>query len=929
MKKLIEVALPLEAISRESAREKAIRHGHPSTLHLWWARRPLAAARAVLWASLVDDPSSHPDQFPTAEDQKVERKRLFGILERLVVWENSNNQDVLDQARREIANSQHNTTQHNTTQHNTTQHNTTANDNLAEILSKIKVLDPFCGGGTIPLEAQRLGLSAYGGDLNPVAVLISKAMVEIPPRFAGQPPVNPVSRGESGLKTWKGAQGLAEDIRYYGEWMRKKAWEQIGYLYPKVDGKTVIAWLWARTVQSPDPSWKGHVPLLKSGVLRNKPGKPVVWVEPIVNRDTQTVIYQVRKSGTPSGGTIGRGGGVCIATGAPILLDYIKEQGKKGLIRKVCIGVVVAGSRGREYVSAPVIPDIPAPFWMPVGTLHGKASGNVPLYGMIEWGDLFTNRQLIALNIFSDLLLDIRAMVEEDAIHRGLTNEKRGFRDGGIGNIAYADAVITYLAFAIDRCTDRWNSLSRWQDGAEKIASLFGRQVIGMVWDFAEANPFSFSTGNWLGQIEWVAKSVAHLPSSPFGDIWQRDAVAQLGKVERPVISTDPPYYDNIFYADISDFFYVWLRRNLSDVWPDECSTLQTPKKEELVANRWRAGSKEVAKEHFESGMFKVMEQIAHNQHPDFPSTIFYAFKQKEIKSGETTSTGWETFLQSLVDAGLQVIATWPIRTERPGKLGSKTKALLASSVVLACRPRSVDARLETRGGFLAALREELPEAVGLLQEQAIPPVDMAQSAIGPGMRVFSRYKRVVEADGSTMRVRTALALINGVLEEILSQEETDLDADSRFALTWYRQFGHQPGPFGDAETLAKAMNTSVSGVVEAEVAESKGGKVRLLTRDELDPEWDPAEDRRLTVWELTQHLVARQGRSDVQAGVLLARAGPGLGDYARHLAYLLYEVANSAGRTEDAVAYNSLIVSWNNLLQHAHEAVAPVQQTL
>ncbi len=752
-------------------------------------------------------------------------------------------------------------------------------------------------------------------------------MVEIPPRFAGRPPVNPVSRGESGLKTWKGAQGLAEDIRYYGEWMRERAWEQIGHLYPKVDGKTVIAWLWARTVQSPDPSWKGHVPLLKSGVLRNKPGKPVVWVEPIVNRDTQTVTYQVREGGTPKGGTIARGGGICVATGAPIALGYVREQGQRGLMREECIGAVVEGSRGREYVSPPEKPDVPEPRWRPSGKLQGKATDSVPAYGMTEWGDLFTSRQLVALTTFSDLLSELREKVEQDIRNVGWIDDGTRVRDGGLGVVAYADALVTYLAFAVDRCADYWSSVCSWQNRSEKIRCTFGRQAIAMIWDYAEVNPFSGSTGNWLGQVNWVAKAVAHFPASDIGEILQRDAAARLVEVERPLVCTDPPYYDNIQYADISDFFYVWLRHNLSDVWPDECATLQTPKKDELVSNTWRAGSQDDARKHFESGMLAVMEQIAQNQHSDFPSTLFYGFKQQEIKEGTTTSTGWETFLQGLVDAGLEVTATWPVRTEMANRAVAEGAAALSSSVVLACRPRGVDARLETRGGFLAALREELPEAVGLLQEQAIPPVDMAQSAIGPGMRVFSRYKRVVEADGSTMRVRTALALINGVLEEILSQEETDLDADSRFALTWYRQFGHQPGPFGDAETLAKAMNTSVSGVVEAEVAESKGGRVRLLTRDELDPEWDPAEDRRLTVWELTQHLVARQGRSDAQAGVLLARAGPGLGDYARHLAYLLYEVANGAGRTEDAVAYNSLIVSWNNLLQHAHEAVAPSQQ--
>ena len=754
-------------------------------------------------------------------------------------------------------------------------------------------------------------------------------MVEIPPRFVGRPPVNSRSRAESGLKTWEGAQGLAADIRYYGEWMRERAWERIGHLYPKVDGKTVIAWLWARTVQSPDPSWKGHVPLLKSGVLRNKPGKPVVWVEPIVNRDTQTVTYQVREGGTPSGGTIARGGGTCLATGASIGKDYIRQQSRDGLMGEDCIGVVVEGDKGREYVNPGGLSDA-KPSWKPEQPMNRDSTDLVSGrgYGFYVWGDLFTDRQLVALTTFSDLLSEVRELIERDARDVGVVDDGIRLRDGGSGTVAYADALITYLAFVVDRCADYWSSFCSWPNSKEIIRGTFGRQAIPMMWDYAEANPFSESTGNWLKQVEWISTAVAHLPASGIGEILQRDAVARLVEVEKPLICTDPPYYDNIQYADISDFFYVWLRHNLSDVWPDELATLQTPKKEELVANSWRAGSKEAANEHFESGMLKVMEQIGKNQHPDFPSTIFYAFKQKETKSGEITSTGWETFLQSLVDAGLQIIATWPIRTERPGKLGSKTSALLASSVVLACRPRSADARLETGGGFLAALREKLPGAVSLLQEQSIPPVDMAQSAIGPGMRVFSRYRRVVEANGSTMRVRTALDLINKVLEEILSEEETDLDADSRFALTWYRQFGHRPGPFGDAETLAKAMNTSVAGVVEAEVAESKGGRVRLLTRDELDPKWDPTEDRRLTVWELTQHLVARQGRSDAQAGALLARAGPGLGDYARNLAYRLYEEANGVGRTEDAVAYNSLIVSWNNILQHAREADAPAQQT-
>ena len=906
--KLIEVALPLQAINKASIREKKIRLGHPSNLHLWWARRPLVAARAVLWASLVDDPSAHPDEFPTVEDQKLERKRLFDILERLIIWENSNNKTVIEEARKEIQKSL----------------------SLSLSLSDVKILDPFCGGGAIPLEAQRLGLSVYGGDLNPVPVLITKAMVEIPPRFAGRPPVNPVSRAESGLKTWEGSQGLAADIRYYGEWIRERAWERIGHLYPKVDGKTVIAWLWARTVQSPDPSWNGHVPLLKSGVLRNKPGKPVVWVEPIVDRDTQTVTYRVREGGTPKGGTIARGGGVCVATGAPISLDYVRNQGQQGLLGEVCIGAVVEGSKSREYFLLPEIPDVPETEWRPVGNLLGKASDSVPSYGMKEWADLFTDRQLVALTTFSNLLPEVREIVKRDACSMAWVDDGTRLRDGGSGTIAYADALVTYLAFAFDKLLNLNNMLSPWKADAECPAGIFGRQAIPMVWDFAEANPLSSSSGSWKVMVDGVLLAFRSnawsscLNISP-GRIEQRTVVARLNEVENPIVCTDPPYYDNIQYADISDFFYVWLRHILSDVWPDEFATLLTPKADELVANTWRTGSKEAANTHFEVGMADVMNSIAQVHHPISPATIFYAFKQQEVKGNVVASTGWETFLQAVVDAGLMVTATWPMRTEMSGALKTG-KAVLTSSVVLACRPRSDDAPLETRGGFIADLRDEMPEAIELLQEQSIPPVDLAQSAIGPGMRIFSRYARVVEADGSTMSVRTALGLINEKLEEILSAEESELDADSRFALTWYRQYGFDTGPFGDAEILAKAMVVAVDGVVEAGVAESKGGKVRLLRRDELDPEWDPRSDRRLTVWELTQHLIARMEISERRAGELLAKVGGGMSDQARHLAYLLYQVADSKGATEDAVAYNGLVTSWESISQEARRAQGPTQ---
>ena len=914
-RKLIEVALPLDAISRASAREKSIRHGHPSTLHLWWARRPLAAARAVLWASLVDDPSAHPDQFPTEEDQAAERRRLFGILERLVVWKNSNNPEVLREARAEIEASCD-----------------------GELPS---VLDPFCGGGTIPLEAQRLGLPAYGGDLNPVAVLISKALVEIPPRFAGLPPVNPDAGAESDLKTWERAQGLAEDVGFYGRWMRDQAFERIGHLYPDATGPggeklTPIAWIWARTVRSPDPAWPGHVPLVASWVLRSKSGKPKVWVEPIIDRNTYSVSYRIREGGEPAyPRSVTRGKGVCIATGAAIPGDYIKSQSRAGRMGAQLMAVVAEGHRGRAYCEPTGgcvdTAALEVPTDVPRSTLAlDPRHVWVTIYGLDEWWKLFTPRQLVALTTFSDCLVELRQRIRADALAAGMEDEPLQFRDDGFGADAYADAVVTYLAFVIDKCADYWSALCSWHNSKQPIRNTFGRQAIPMVWDYAESNPFSQSSGNWMGQVAWVQKAVAAAPGYGFGEVEQGDAVARLGEVPSPTVCTDPPYYDNISYSDLSDFFYVWLRRNAGDIWPQETATVLTPKSEEMIANPYRAGSKDAARQHFEDGIAEVLDRMAASQNPRFPATVFYAYKQQETKRGGQVSTGWETFLQGLVDAGFRVTGTWPVRTELSNKLLAQGGAgVLASSIVIACRPRHADAPLATRREFLDALQAGLPQAVRLLQDQAIAPVDMAQSAIGPGMEIYSRYAKVLEAEGSPMRVRTALTLINEALEEVLSAEETEFDGDTRWALTWYEQFNHDPAPFGDAETLSKAKNTSVAGIIQAGIAESKAGRVRLFTRDELDEEWDPLTDRRLTVWEVAHHLIARLGDSETHAAELFRKVGGGMGDRARRLVYLLYQIADRKGWSDDAVAYNGLIQAWHDIARIAAADQHPVTQTL
>ena len=928
--KLIEVALPLAAINAEAAREKSIRHGHPSTLHLWWARRPLAAARAVIWASLVDDPSAEDyrdpngDLLPTAEAQETERQRLFRILERLVKWENSNDAEVLADARAEI--------------------------DRAFPEGPPPILDPFAGGGAIPLEAQRLGLTALAGDLNPVAVLINKAMIEIPPRFAGLLPVHPDI--DKTLTTWERAQGLAADVEAYGRWMRDEAERRIGHLYPDASGPdgeklTPIAWIWARTVESPDPSWSGHVPLVASWTLSKKKGKPTVWIEPIIDRKSQTISYEIHEGNEPSHErTVKSANGRCLATGAAIpgaTLDHEASQGRMGAMP---MAVVAASSRNRRYigvddrqleainaaaVSRASLDATKLPRGATRGTFGGNAQGRY--YGFFDFADYFSDRQLVALTTFSHLLSEVAANSRADAKAAGWADDEVRLCDGGSGATAYADAIVTYLAFVIDKCANLWSSLVTWMNDRGAFREVFARQAIPMAWDFAESNPFSEKGGSWSLCLSKVHMALAALPAgganSPAGHVVQRDARARVREVVHSVLSTDPPYYDNISYADLSDFFYVWLRKNLADVWPDECSTLLTPKSEELIANQYRAGSKRQAEEHFESGMADFMSEVAGAGPSTSPFTIYYAYRATESRDGEARTTGWDTFLQAVLDAGLQVTATWPMRTESPGRIVARGTNALASSIVLTCRPRSHSAIMATRGEFIAALRTELPEAVRLLQSGNIAPVDMAQSTIGPGIKVFSRYAKVVEADGTAMRVSAALAIINDVLGEVLDGEEAELDRDTRFALTWFTEHQYEPGSSGDAESVAKAKNTSLEGLADSGIGEAHGGKFRLYKREELEQPWTPAEDDRFTIWEALQYLVAALERSESEASDLLHTLG-GNGDRARQLAYLLYQKADDNGWAAEANAYNSLITAWPSLregaLTAAARAAAPVE---
>jgi putative DNA methylase len=930
-KKLIEVAMPLEAINKESAREKSIRHGHPSTLHLWWARRPLASCRAVLFGQLVDDPSSWPDRFPTEKEQDAERKRIFGILEELVLWENSNNERVLNAARKEIAQSLA----------RNRQADGEGNGRDEEVLIKAPkpevinaylaeeappVHDPFAGGGSIPLEAQRLGLRAIATDLNPVAVLINKALIEIPPKFAGREPVHPEADKRTG---WKGAEGLAEDVRRYGEWMRDEAQKRIGYLYPDVDlpeehggGKaTVIAWLWARTVESPDPAFKGvHVPLVRSFMLSTKKGKQA-WVEPVFSEDRKSYRFEIRTGeGKPEvEGTVARQGGVCLASGDSMPFPYIRGEGQAGRMGVRLMAVVAKGNRKRIYLpptdelESPATVDRPAD--VPDAVLpNNPRDFKTPNYGLRTFADLFTNRQLVALTTFSDLVPEARDKAIANARAAGWGDDGKGLEEGGTGATAYGDALATYIAFGVSRLSNRGSTICMWNKVGEKIEQVFARQAIPMMWDFAESNPLGGATGNWVGSLGWIPKVLERLPRTvPVAEVAQMSAADVSQRKRSNLICSDPPYYDNIGYADLSDYFYVWLRRCLGPRHSEQLKTILVPKKDELIASPYRHGGKEQAEKFFLSGMTAVMLELVKATIEGKPLAIFYAFKQAETDSGGTASTGWATFLDALLTAGLGVVGTWPLRTERDFGVKSGTN-VLASSLVLVCRKREANAPTITRGDFNRVLKSELPAAIAQLEKGNVAPVDMAQASIGPGMAIFSHHAKVIEADGSAMTVQTALQLINEVVDEVRAEEESDFDADTRFAITWFEQYGFKQGPFGEAEVLATARAVSVIGVEESGVLRSAAGKARLVPRAELPADWDPTTDTTLTVWECTQHLIKRLGDGGEQAAAdLLRRIGP-RAEAARTLAYRLFTHCERKGDAEEAKAYNGLVLAWTGL---------------
>jgi putative DNA methylase len=938
-KKLIEVALPLDDINVAAAKEKSIRHGHPSTLHLWWARRPLAAARAVLFAQLVNDPGYEQGtgfkRGVNKEKAAKERERLFGIIRELVKWENTNNEGVLKPAREEIWKSWRETCALNK-----------EHPQAKELFNPEKLPafhDPFAGGGTIPLEAQRLGLEAYASDLNPVAVTINKAMIEIPPKFANCPPVGPKVAGEVQTllhEKWVGSKGLAEDVRRYGAWMQEEAYKRIGHLYPQIEitkevvkerpdlknllGQklTIIAWIWAKTVKSPNPIFSNvEVPLATTFVLSSRPGKEA-YLRPIVDGAKYRFTVELGKppiDATKGTKPAGRGSTFeCIVSKSPIDGKYIKAQGQAGHIGQKLMAMVVESAKGRIYLAPDAVQETvvsnAVSLWKPDQELVGKTRDQLPLYGMVKFWQVFSPRQLVALTTFSDLISEVKEKILQDAIKFGLSNDKKSLESGGTGAMAYAEAICVYLSLGVGRSANYWSSFTPW--GGDFIVQTFGRQALAMVWDYAEGNPFSDATGNWLGALEWIEKVMIYsFPITGKGIVFQSDAQNQTISNNK-LISTDPPYYSNICYADLSDFFYIWLRRSLKPIFPELYATMAVPKEEELIASPYRHDSKKEAENFFLEGMTKAIRNLAEQAHPAFPVTIYYAFKQAETDAEDgTSSTGWETFLEAVLRAGFAITSTWPMRTERDQGMKTGTN-VLASCIILICRKRSIDAPTVSRREFLRELDAVLPEALVEMTcggEHSLAPVDLSQALIGPGMAVFSKYSAALEADGKPMTVRTALQLINRFFAE------DDFDHDTQFCLHWFETVGWNEGIYGDAEVLTKAKGTSVDGLKEAGVIFSGGGKVRLLKWTDYSENWSPETDLRLPIWEALHHLIrALHTGGETAAGTILGKLGARI-EAVRQLAYRLFTLCERKGWAEDARAYNELIATWQ-----AIEAVTP-----
>lgn len=937
-KKLIEVALPLPEINDASSYDKMPGIGpHPKGIHHWWARLPLPSARAVLFASVVTDPSDDPAWKNKSEaEQDVERERLFGILRRLMGKRLHEHPEVYEEAHREM---------------------------LKHCDGKLPpVLDPFSGGGSIPLEAARLGFEAHAADLNPVAVLLNKCNLELAPRWVGHAPVNPNDRERDiGTQVWTGTKGLAADVRFYGQLIQERAIKKIGHLYPKVKlpaehgggEANVISYLWSRTVESPSPAFSGSMtPLVGNFLISTTKGNEA-YVQPVVSG--KSCSFSVTK-GVPSDAKRAKGGTgflkpdgkktkatfQCVFSGDPINGVFIDAKAEKGGIDFMPMAVVADGGRRRLYLDANsypfdfinsetekllATPEIAEclPTEACRGTFASNAQGR--RYGFNTFSDYFLPRQLVTAATLTLLIREAITEIEAQAIQAGMPPESAK---------SYSQTVVTFLALALDRCLDFNNSLTRWSPSNQKPMNLFSKHAIAMVWDFAEANPLGESVGGWVTCSNYAADCIAVLcvgTEAKCGDAAQIDAAAVSKETERLLISTDPPYYDNISYSSLSDFFYVWLRRTIGDLYPEIMGTMLVPKLPELTASPEKFDADKVkAKEHFESGFKRAFADMHARLDPRFPLTVYYAFKQEDDEDSEeedgevNLTTGWETLLEALVSSEFTITATWPVRASQTWRMVSMGANALASYIVLACRPRSADAQRVGRNAFVAELKRELPPALRHLQQGNVAPVDFAQAAIGPGMAVFSRYSAVLESSGKPMTVRTVLSIINGMKDELLGESIEELDKDTRWAVQWFGEDGFEWGDSGKANLLANAQATALNGLVATGILEVKGSNVRLIAPEALPSNWDPDKDQRLTVWEMTHHLLRvyyHERKGDPATAALLRKLGT-KAEVARDLAYKLFTVCENRKWSREAQAYNALVMGWSELTRLAREVTIP-----
>jgi putative DNA methylase len=875
-KKLVETALPLEAINAACKADKDRKTGTIRNLHKWFAPMPVPALRALIFASLVDDPG----------DDK-ERARLLELIEKLVSSVVSNpDSEILDAAKKAIA------------------------DSVGELPT---ILDPFCGGGSTLVEAQRLGLPSRGSDLNPIPVLISKALTELPPAVVDRPPLHVAGGQDQGLfevLTSRDLSGFLSDVEHYAKRVRDEAWARIGTLYPLApNGDPIIAWWWARTVESPDPRFQGaHVPLVSNWWLSKKRGANA-YVQPVVNTNVKTIEFTIETEGSP----IRTQKETCLFSGSPLTFPYVRDQGMQGKLGIAMLAMVSHGGNGRKYYPSTETQMRAAhsasPTTLESLALPEKAMGfRVQGYGMKTWGDLFSARQKVALETFADLISKVPKWVEADG-----------------GDEGQARAIATTLGLSLGKMAQASSSLVRWRidarNGAGQAEAAFGRHDLAMTWDFAETNPFGGSRGDWMQMVETSCRAYgcveAHGPASI---VAQGDARrAGEGLDGQCLVLTDPPYFSAIGYANLSDYFYPWIRLALRNVYPELFATLATPKGGELIAEPARHESKELAKDYFISGFTETFTSLRQASRPDLPLLIVYAYKEQEADDEGQVSSGWEAMLEAVIRSGLSIVGTWPVHGTGAARMRGLGSNALATYVVLVCRPRPSTSVRVSRRDLVASLRAEFGPAIEVLQSAAVAPVDLAQAVIGPGMSVFTRYQAVLEPDGSPMTVRSALLLINSVLAEVLDEQEGEFDADTRWAITWFEQFRYSEAPSGEADSLARAKVTSIDGLERAGVIVTRGGTCRLVRRDELSEEYDPVKDTRATVWESVQHLVKQLlDGGEERAASLLARLSNA--EAARDLAYRLYSICDRKGWAEEGGAYNVLVASWPEIARLAQQ---------